>query len=121
MIEYDPGCSCCELLAHKWTSQIVTVLLSGSHRFSELQRAIAGISDKVLSGRLGELEGAGIITRVHHPEIPPRVEYTLTPAGLALEPVIVEMHRWSREIGGQRARRGSPSNPLAPGRSHAAN
>lgn len=98
MTEYDAGCSCCKLLAHKWMPQIVTILLSGPHRFSALQRAIPGISDKVLSGRLVELEGAGIITRVHYPEIPPRVEYALTPAGLALEGVIAEMDRWSREV-----------------------
>lgn len=96
--EFDPGCSCCKIIAHKWTPQIVTVLLSGTHRFSAVQRAIAGISDKVLTGRLVELERAGIITRVHYPEIPPRVEYALTEAGLALEGVIAEMDRWSREV-----------------------
>ena len=101
MPEYDPDCSCCKLLAHKWMPQIVAVLLSGPHRFSAVQRAIAGISDKVLTGRLVELERAGIITRVHYPEIPPRVEYALTPAGLALEGVIAEMHRWSRELDAQ--------------------
>ena len=95
---YDPGCSCCKLLAHKWVPQIVTVLMSGPHRFSALQKAIAGIGDKVLSARLVELERAGIITRVHYPEIPPRVEYALTQAGLALEGVIAEMDRWSREV-----------------------
>lgn len=95
--EYDPGCSCCELLAHKWVPQIVSVLLAGPHRFSAVQRAIPGISDKVLSGRLVQLERAGIVTRAHFLEIPPRVEYALTPVGLALEPVIAEMDRWSRE------------------------
>ena len=98
MNEYDPGCSCCKLLAHKWIPQIVAVLLSGPHRFSELHRAIPEISDKVLSGRLVELERVGIITRVHYLEIPPRVEYALTEAGLALEGVIAEMDRWSREV-----------------------
>lgn len=119
MIEYDPSCSCCKLLAHKWMPQIVTVLLSGPHRFSALQRAIPGISDKVLSGRLVELKGAGIITRVHYPEIPPRVEYALTPAGLALEGVIAEMDRWSREVAprmpvGQRGSRGLPRHGALP-------
>ncbi|MGZ8698024.1 MAG: winged helix-turn-helix transcriptional regulator [Gaiellaceae bacterium] len=68
------------------------------HRYSAVQRAIPGINDKVLSGRLVELERAGILTRVHYPEIPPRVEYALTQAGLALESVIAEMDRWSREV-----------------------
>ncbi len=98
MPEYDPGCSCCKLLAHKWVPQIVTVLLSGSHRFSELHRAIPEISDKVLSGRLVELERAGLITRTHYPEIPPRAEYALTEAGLGLEGVIREMDDWSRNF-----------------------
>ncbi len=98
-LTYDPGCSCCELLGHKWTPQIVAVLLAGPHRFSAIHTAIPTLSDKVLSRRLAELEQAGIVSRHHYLEIPPRVEYALTAAGLALEPVIAEMDRWSRELG----------------------
>ncbi len=79
-------------------------LAVGTASLSELHRAISEISDKVLSGRLVELESAGIITRAHYPEIPPRVEYALTEAGLALEGVIREMDDWSRTFrpaGGQ--------------------
>ena len=64
-----------------------------------LHAAIPGVSDKVLSRRLAQLEQEGILTRTHHPEIPPRVEYELTPAGQALEAVIGEMHRWSHGFG----------------------
>ncbi len=98
-LKYNPGCSCCALLARKWAPQIVAVLLSGPHRFSALHAAIPGVSDKVLSRRLAQLEQEGILTRTHYPEIPPRVEYELTPAGQALEAVIGEMHRWSHGFG----------------------
>ena len=95
---YDPGCACCRLFAHKWTPQIVTVLLPGPHRFSALHKAVPGIGEKTLSRRLVELEEAGIASRVQYLEVPARVEYELTAAGRALEPVIAAMDRWSREF-----------------------
>lgn len=98
-LAYDPACLACELLGHRWAFQIVAVLLSGPHRFSAIHAAIPALSEKVLSCRLAEFEAAGIATRTQYPEIPPRVEYALTEAGLALEPVIAEMARWSREAG----------------------
>ena len=101
MSEYDPACTCCKLLAHKWTAQIVTVLLARPHRYTELRNAVCGIGEKVLSRRLTELEQAGLVTRVQYLEIPPRVEYTLTAAGRKLEPVIAEMDRWSRAMAGE--------------------
>jgi DNA-binding HxlR family transcriptional regulator len=88
--------ACSELLGRKWTSQIIGVLLAGPRRFSGLQAALPGLSDKVLSQRLSQLEGAGIVSRTQFLEIPPRVEYALTPPGLALRDVIGEMRRWSR-------------------------
>lgn len=92
-----PGLACFELLASKWTPQIVWALLEGPRRFSVLLAAVPGLSDKMLSRRLTELEAAGVVSRTQYPEIPPRVEYTLTPAGSALRRVIVEMERWSTE------------------------
>lgn len=89
--------ACSDLLAHKWTFQIVAVLLAGPRRFSTLRAAVPGLSDKVLSQRLRELELGGVVTRTHFPEIPPRVEYALTPAGSALRGVIGELQRWSLE------------------------
>ncbi len=97
MSEKCPG-TCFELLGHKWTAQIVRELIAGPRRFSALHTAIPGVSDKVLSRRLAELEWAGIVTRAQYPEIPPRVEYALTRAGLALEGVIAEMECWSRKF-----------------------
>jgi DNA-binding HxlR family transcriptional regulator len=99
-VAYSVNCACCELLAHKWTPQIIAVLLAGPCRFSVIESKIPALSGKVLSQRLGELERAGIVTRAQFSEIPPRVEYDLTPAGRALEAVIAEMDRWSSRYGG---------------------
>jgi len=95
-----PGRACFELLGRKWTPQIVWALLHGPRRFSDLLASVPGLSDKVLTLRLKELERAGIVSRRQYLEIPPRVEYALTPSGLALQRVIAEMERWSREQAG---------------------
>jgi DNA-binding HxlR family transcriptional regulator len=92
-----PGLACFELLGRKWTPQIVWALLEGPRRFSSLLAAVPGLSDKMLTRRLSELEAAGIVTRAQYAEIPPRVEYALTPTGIALRRVIAEMERWSTD------------------------
>ena len=74
-------------------------LLEGPRRFTELLDAAPGLRDRVLSQRLKELEAVGILTRVAYPEVPPRVEYQLTPRGGELRPVIEEMERWGRARG----------------------
>lgn len=71
-------------------------LLDGPRRFTALLEAAPGLSDRVLSRRLKELEAAGIVTRAAYPEVPPRVEYELTSRGRELRPVIEEMERWGR-------------------------
>jgi len=91
------GSSCYELFERKWTAQIVATLFDGPQRFSAFKSRIDGLTDKVLSRRLAELEQAGLISRTQYPEIPARVEYNLTRAGLDLEPVIRAMERWNRE------------------------
>jgi DNA-binding HxlR family transcriptional regulator len=95
---YSPSCSCCELLAHKWTPQIIAVLLAGPHRFTAIQAEIPALSGKTLSSRLAWLEEVGIVSRTQFPEIPPRVEYELTPPGRRLEAVIAAMDEWSRDM-----------------------
>jgi len=92
----DPTCAAYRLLGRKWAPQIVGVLLAGPHRFTALHRALPALSEKVLSHRLHELEAEGIVTRTQFAEIPPRVEYELTPAGLGLRDALVELDRWSR-------------------------
>ncbi len=87
-----------EIIGNKWTPLIVRDLADGHRRFSELERSLAGISPKTLSERLKRLEEAGVIDRVCYAEVPPRVEYSLTPKGTALLPVIESMRafgtRW---------------------------
>jgi DNA-binding HxlR family transcriptional regulator len=75
----------------------VHALLGGPQRFSELSHAIPQISDRLLSIRLRELEGAGIVARRVHDEPPVRVEYELTPKGSALEPALTSLRAWACE------------------------
>lgn len=79
------------IIANRWTPLIVRDLAGGCRRFSELERSLAGISPKTLSERLRRLEQAGVIDRCCFAEVPPRVEYSLTPKGIALLDVIESM------------------------------
>ena len=85
-----------ELLGKRWSGAIVHVLLPGPMRFSEISQAIPQISDRLLSMRLKELESFGIIARRVWDAAPVRVEYDLTPKGVALEPTLTELRRWAR-------------------------
>ena len=69
--------------------------MSGPRRFCELTSTVEGLSDRVLSDRLREMESAGIIERVVYPQIPVRVEYRLTEKGQALKPVVDSIHTWA--------------------------
>ncbi len=80
-----------EVLEHKWTTLIIRELLGGTRRFSELERALASISPKVLSQRLRELERKQLVRRTVIPVVPPMTEYALTPLGRELETVIRAM------------------------------
>ncbi|WP_454967762.1 winged helix-turn-helix transcriptional regulator [Gemella sanguinis] len=82
------------LLSNKWTILILRDLLSGTKRFGELKKSLSGVSQKVLTANLRSLEEKGIIEREIFPEVPPRVEYTLTDLGKTLEPIIDSMHAW---------------------------
>ncbi|MGH3440837.1 MAG: winged helix-turn-helix transcriptional regulator [Nitriliruptorales bacterium] len=89
-----PGSRCFELLGRRWSTHLVWALLEGPRRFTDLREATDGVSDRMLTKRLRELEDAGIVIRRRFREVPPRVEYSLTEAGEALRPVIEEMERW---------------------------
>ena len=96
----DDGCPVArtaEIIGNKWTPLIVRDLAGGQKRFSELERSLRGISPKTLSERLKRLEEAQVIDRRCFAEVPPRVEYTLTPKGYALLPVIDSMRAFGRE------------------------
>jgi DNA-binding HxlR family transcriptional regulator len=98
-------CGCCprlheavELIGRRWTGAILEVLRQdGPLRFSEIVGAIPGLSDRLCSERVKELEARGIIERTVHPGPPVRVEYELTEMGQALEPVLGELAAWARE------------------------
>ena len=82
------------VLDGKWTMLVLRDLLRGTRRFSQLRESLAGISPKTLTDRLRALEEQGMVQRLVYPEIPPRVEYTLTERGRAVEPVIAALAAW---------------------------
>ena len=88
------------VLDGKWTMLVVRDLLAGTRRFGELRASLVGISPKTLTDRLRELEEAGLVTRTHFPEIPPRVEYALTARGHALAPVVAALADFGRGLPG---------------------
>jgi DNA-binding HxlR family transcriptional regulator len=92
-----PVCRTAEVISGKWTLLVIRDLAAGSSRFCELERSLEGISPRTLSLRLRALEEQGVVERHTFPEVPPRVEYSLTPKGVALVPLIEDMRRYGRE------------------------
>ncbi|HVC30358.1 MAG TPA: helix-turn-helix domain-containing protein [Steroidobacteraceae bacterium] len=84
-----------ELIGRRWTGAILRALLSDVERFSELTETIPGLSDRMLSERLKELESEGIVVRRVIPETPVRIEYHLTPKGRALGSVVTAVSGWA--------------------------
>ncbi|MDF2681481.1 MAG: HTH-type transcriptional regulator, partial [Brevibacillus sp.] len=83
-----------DVIGTKWTFLIIRdLLIEGTMRFSDLLKSMDGISPKTLSLRLKELEEHGIVDRKVYPEVPPRVEYTLTKRGRQLEGIFIELKR----------------------------
>jgi DNA-binding HxlR family transcriptional regulator len=78
----------------RWKLLILRELLCGVSRFGELRRRLNGISEKMLAQHLRELESDGIIARKIYPEVPPKVEYSLTASGKTLKPIIDGLHEW---------------------------
>ena len=83
-----------EVIGGKWTTLILRDLLGGTKRFGELRASLGNIPPKTLTERLRALEAHGALERVQFPEIPPRVEYTLTKKGHALGAIIGAMAQW---------------------------
>ena len=82
------------LISNKWKILIIRDLLDGTKRFSELKKSINNISQKVLTSNLREMEENDLLTRKVYPEVPPRVEYTLTDIGYSLKTLLDDMDRW---------------------------
>lgn len=82
------------LIGDKWKVLILRDLRSGTKRFGELKKSVTGISQKVLTANLRDMEGNGILTREVFPEVPPRVEYTLTDLGRSMMPILDAMEQW---------------------------
>ena len=85
------------LISSKWKVLIVRDLLAGTKRFGELQRSVGNVSQKVLTAQLRQMEESGLLTRTVYPEVPPRVEYTLTELGYSLKPILDAMWDWGEE------------------------
>ena len=85
------------LISDKWKVLIIRDLLSGTKRFGELKKSIVSLSQKVLTSQLRHMEESGLLIRTVFPEVPPRVEYTLTELGHSLKPVLDAMWNWGEE------------------------
>ncbi|MEO6086220.1 MAG: helix-turn-helix domain-containing protein, partial [Umezawaea sp.] len=93
-----PDCGVARFLAllnGPWATLVVRELLNGPHRFTELRDALPGISPHTLTSRLRQFEKYGIVTRTAYAEIPPRVEYRITPLGEGLRDVLEAMGTWA--------------------------
>lgn len=99
-----PVATCFQLFGNKWKIYVIQQLIERPFGFNELQRAIPGISQKVLSSNLKEMEAAGLVTRTVIPQTPIRTEYALSDLGESLLPVIDSMVAWGssyQELAGE--------------------
>ncbi|MGK7875276.1 MAG: winged helix-turn-helix transcriptional regulator [Xenococcaceae cyanobacterium] len=83
-----------KVIGGRWKVLILRELFQGVKRFGQLNRALNGITQKMLTQQLRELESDGIVHREVYPQIPPKVEYSLTPLGESLKPILEVMHQW---------------------------
>lgn len=85
------------LISNKWKVLIIRELLTGTKRFGELKNSLNGISQKMLSQNLKEMERDNLVKRKVYPEVPPKVEYSLTELGDSLEDILKEMLVWGEK------------------------
>ena len=125
MSAWDPLCSTCPsraILSHvadKWALLVLGLLSSGPVRFNELRRQVEGISQKMLSQTLKNLERDGLVARTVYPTVPPKVEYALTGLGQTLTGAIAALGDWARANGAAMAEArakfdAAHQNPAAP-------
>lgn len=89
-----PVATTVSLIGSKWKLLIMRNLLARPWRFNELRKDLDGISQKVLTDSLRSMEADGLVVRTVYPEVPPRVEYALSPLGKSMQPIIKSMETW---------------------------
>lgn len=107
--QYDDANGCpveatLDLIGGKWKGMLLYHLLGGTQRFNALRRALPSVTQRMLTKQLRELEDAGLVHRKVFAEVPPRVEYSLTPLGESLRPIVLELKRWGEGYIGGRLR-----------------
>ncbi|TCQ09084.1 HxlR family transcriptional regulator [Rhizobium sp. PP-F2F-G36] len=93
----SPGCSveaAIGLIDGKWKSVILFHLLSGTLRFNEIRKTIPNVTQRMLTNQLREMEDDGLISRKVYAQVPPKVEYSLSPLGRSMEPVLLALKQW---------------------------
>lgn len=96
----DFGCpleACLEVIGGKWKGVILFHLLDGTRRFNELRRLLPKVTQRMLTRQLREMEMDKIVKRTVYPEVPPRVEYSLTEFGRTLEPILRSLQKWGTQ------------------------
>jgi DNA-binding HxlR family transcriptional regulator len=93
-----------DLLAGRWSVDVIYLLASGTRRYSEIYYEVGEISKKTLTQTLRSLESNGLITRQAYPEVPVRVEYSLSPLGWSITRLLMTMYEWSEEHTAQQRR-----------------
>ena len=89
------------LIGDKWKVLILRDLMPGTKRFGELKKSIGGVSQKVLTAQLRDMEEKGLVSRKVYAEVPPRVEYSLTELGKSLNPILDAMRAWGENYKAQ--------------------
>jgi DNA-binding HxlR family transcriptional regulator len=84
-----------DIIGGKWKSILLFHIMESTKRFSELRRLVPGLTQRMLTTQLRELESDGVIARTVYPQVPPKVEYSMTPFGMTLAPVLNELAAWS--------------------------
>ena len=91
------------LIGDKWKVLILRDLMPGTKRFGELRKSVGDVSQKVLAAQLRDMEKSGLVHREVYAEVPPRVEYSLTPLGRSLQPIMDAMRVWGEQYKQQNA------------------
>src|SRR5262245_11629431 len=108
MVKKTVGCpveTAIEVIGGRWKVLILQELFGGVRRFNQLQKMLTGVSHRTLTQQLRELEAHGIVRREVFQQVPPKVEYSLTPLGETLRPVLDAMHEWADSYSRTRSRK----------------